>query len=590
MARHKNNGRPQTSCASATEVFVHWQKLSTEERSKALCFSDSELVTLIMQALQHIQQQHEACLAAGFALTSDVGGDPFKNSPLLGDILCISAYRHTALDISGRVETSFVLRIKDSFLARDDLLGQLRSVLPDFLEPRSKSRRFPLPRQRWKQLWDCMPTTFHALERQLAMTMEQAFWAMDVASRAKWAESASVQPSVSPDVAEESWMIEPVPNPTVSKAKRKQARKKCKNHGNTEVPASAQQELQNNCQDVPTICEPDPAMQDEQCPPCSEAVHIETHGQSCTLADDAYALCKANGTNMDKSESADCAIPFAESLDDQALIKVERHYSDASTMCDAHSDAAGLLAEDSEEQNSDSAHYEVPASESSDYQASITVERRCSDASTMCDVHSDTARLLAGDSEEQNSDVSATCDLGSDTAFLGEPAFILPGAPVTSSLSADQLFALIPDHATPKLAAGPPGLDAPLGFDAPPGLPAPWPPVLPDPGPDPTWPQHESLLQHATMLASAGLPGIDPHGLPLHSELCASQGLPLQPEPCAHHPCPSFLQQLPIAQQLGLSETSGLPGPTHRFCGWCGHQHQHSTTRFCTRCGYKVGG
>jgi hypothetical protein len=695
MAPKKTNGRPGVSCASADDIFMHWQKLNTEQRSASLHFTDTELVARILEALQHMQRQHDACLAAGFKLTSEGCADPFKNSPLLGDILCFSVTRRTAMDGPRRTkttETDFGLQIKDDFLERGDLFDILRSVLPDLLEPRSKSRRSPLPRQHWKRLWDTMPTSFHVLEQQMAMTMEQALWAMAAAaSQTIQEESASVKSNVSlDDIAEESWMIESVPKAMTATAKNKKRGTKCKKHRGKEVHAVPRQELQDVCHEITTVSELDLAMHNEQRPPCGEAICTEIKGQSCVEAGEGYALCKANSANIENNNLACCEIPAAESSDDQASITKERHCSDASAICEVHTDTARRLAEDSEgscaagerqlqeadevladlglsehceisaSENSDdqalitrqrncsdasticglsaqdseetgeagerqlleadevsadlglSERCEISASESSDDQALITRERNCSDASVMCNVHSETAGSLAGDSEEsgeaverhlqeasevladrglsemeplpaimpeqaENTDYLADDSvnaLGHDlfsneqiTCSPGEPCFISCGAPVTNSLSADQLSGL----------AGPPGLGAP------PGPLAPWLLVPPHPGPDPSWPRHLSLLHHAGMQASSRLlahAGLAPLGLPLPSEPLAPPGL-LQP-------WPSCLQQLPGTQQSGPPEAPRPPGPAQRFCGWCGHEHRSVSMRFCAGCGCRV--
>jgi hypothetical protein len=69
-----------------------------------------------------------------------------------------------------------IMAMKVEALAREELLHELRSTLPDFLS--STSGRTPIPRARWKELWVPEPKSIQALERQLVKLVEQALWAM----------------------------------------------------------------------------------------------------------------------------------------------------------------------------------------------------------------------------------------------------------------------------------------------------------------------------------------------------------------------------------------------------------------------------
>merc|ERR1712187_739806 len=66
--------------------------------------------------------------------------------------------------------------MKVEALAREELLHELRSTLPDFLSP--TSGRTSIPRARWKELWVPEPQSIQALESQLVKLVEQALWAM----------------------------------------------------------------------------------------------------------------------------------------------------------------------------------------------------------------------------------------------------------------------------------------------------------------------------------------------------------------------------------------------------------------------------
>eukprot|EP00401_Gymnodinium_catenatum_P054051 CAMPEP_0117523294 /NCGR_PEP_ID=MMETSP0784-20121206/34654_1 /TAXON_ID=39447 /ORGANISM="" /LENGTH=396 /DNA_ID=CAMNT_0005319403 /DNA_START=167 /DNA_END=1358 /DNA_ORIENTATION=- len=146
--------------------------------AESIQFRDHGLVLRIIEAIQTLQQQHEACMAAGFKPCSPEAA-PFKDSVLLGDALCFNVdgarCAHTGSCVFA--DKTFKLQMKDAFLQREDFFEQLRVVLPDLFV---SSRRVPLPPPHWKRLWHVLPASFEALEQQVAMTIEQAFWSMDL--------------------------------------------------------------------------------------------------------------------------------------------------------------------------------------------------------------------------------------------------------------------------------------------------------------------------------------------------------------------------------------------------------------------------
>lgn len=203
--------------ASFDEVAARWHQLDMDQRRELLSFNDEELVGRMVEALQNLQQQHDACTRAGLSTSEDA--DPFQSSVLLGDILTIFVQRHRGHEAGER--HTFGMQIKDAFLEQDDIFQQLRYLLPDFLEPDSKRR--PMARVAWKKLWKTLPQSFEALERQLAKTLEQAFWSM--AQAMKRDESALKDlPHVPCDVSvDESWMNESPKSP--GKSKKAQSKK-----------------------------------------------------------------------------------------------------------------------------------------------------------------------------------------------------------------------------------------------------------------------------------------------------------------------------------------------------------------------------
>jgi len=197
--------------ATPDEIMKRWQGLNLDQRRNIMCFNDCNLVHSVVLALGFIQKQHEACIAAGFRMCSD---DPFKKSLLLGQVLSVSA-EGSRLDDNGTkmVDIStYVLHVTDQFLMRDDIWVELRSVLPDFLDA-PRSRRRPLPIQRWKQIWEVFPSSFELLEQRVAQTLEQAFFRFG-AHPEMWTKDCSVSPAedqnVVQDVALEAWMVDDV--------------------------------------------------------------------------------------------------------------------------------------------------------------------------------------------------------------------------------------------------------------------------------------------------------------------------------------------------------------------------------------------
>merc|ERR1719465_327706 len=69
-----------------------------------------------------------------------------------------------------------LLVLKPNVLMSDDFFERFKYALPDFLSTQTK--RMPLPRARWKDLWASEPASIIALHEMLAKLVEQALWAM----------------------------------------------------------------------------------------------------------------------------------------------------------------------------------------------------------------------------------------------------------------------------------------------------------------------------------------------------------------------------------------------------------------------------
>lgn len=209
---------------SRQEITAIWQTLRLDERREAMYFSDQGLVERIVEALGNLQNQHEACIAAGFKVGS-TKEDPFMKS-VLGKLLRFAADgARQSNDPSSAIVTTegMGLYMSDDAL-QSDLFPQLISVLPDMLAPRPDSKRYPLPAPRWKQLWDVLPSSFTDLEQQLLKTIEQAFWAIGAAH--KKGESKNQVEPLDCDAVMETLLQEELVNSQAALASKTKKKKK----------------------------------------------------------------------------------------------------------------------------------------------------------------------------------------------------------------------------------------------------------------------------------------------------------------------------------------------------------------------------
>merc|ERR1719171_3451242 len=147
-------------------------------------FEDPVLVQRIVEDLQGLQKKLEVMQKLGLALP---GGelDPWQSSPLL------QAFEFSCTALQSTQAPSVVLlnsmmldcmKLKASFLSRDDMFDILRAAVPDFLKERTG--RTALPRARWKELWTTGPSSVAQMEQLLAKLVEQAVWFAALEARA----------------------------------------------------------------------------------------------------------------------------------------------------------------------------------------------------------------------------------------------------------------------------------------------------------------------------------------------------------------------------------------------------------------------
>jgi len=215
---------PKIRRASAEDVLRRWGGLSLEQRQNLMSWDDPSLVERIKEALQALFQKQMWMNTLGIKL--DAASDPFAASTLF-----TSAFEFT-WQISRSARSPHVVLIdpacmpvmamKPPFLEGDRLFSDFGKVLPDLLSERSG--RWPLPKARWKDLWNAEPSSVAAMEQQLVKLVEQALWAMgsDPALETPEANSSleEERSSVS-NVPLEPWMLESEVNVKTGAPKKK---------------------------------------------------------------------------------------------------------------------------------------------------------------------------------------------------------------------------------------------------------------------------------------------------------------------------------------------------------------------------------
>mmetsp|Transcript_63840 Transcript_63840/g.165879 ORF Transcript_63840/g.165879 Transcript_63840/m.165879 type:complete len:307 (-) Transcript_63840:1936-2856(-) len=219
----------------AEEIISKWWTLTLDERQKVMTFHDKGLVGCIAEALHTLWADHEAAVAAGFRLCAEEP-DPFRSSPLLGEAFTFGCSGRRSTENPSRAIVNMacnamVMKMRDGFLESDNFFEQLRHVLPDLLAPQHACKRAPLPMPYWKQLWAVLPTSFSALEQQLAKTVEQALWAMGSDPQLAVRCAKGISAAVDVTGVDEEWMYEAVPTAKLGKVSSTPSKKKRKQKG-----------------------------------------------------------------------------------------------------------------------------------------------------------------------------------------------------------------------------------------------------------------------------------------------------------------------------------------------------------------------
>merc|ERR1719230_2555251 len=125
-------------------------------------FDDPALVERIRSTLQDLFEKHQFMERLGLGISQD----PFESSSVLTGCFQfrwqIERNTKDPTMVRDASQRGPVMAMKVEALAREELLHELRSTLPDFLS--STSGRTPIPRARWKELWVPEPKSIQALE------------------------------------------------------------------------------------------------------------------------------------------------------------------------------------------------------------------------------------------------------------------------------------------------------------------------------------------------------------------------------------------------------------------------------------------
>jgi hypothetical protein len=165
------------------EIRHRWAGLSADRRVAVMSFDDAVLVDRIKSSLQALFQKQMMMNATMSTLGMDMPGssaDPFANSTIFTQAFEFTwpASRslqnpHLVMLEAGSLP---IMAMKLDFAARPQIFEDFKALLPDLFAERSK--RTPIPRARWKDLWNSEPSSVSDMERQIVKLVEQAFWTM----------------------------------------------------------------------------------------------------------------------------------------------------------------------------------------------------------------------------------------------------------------------------------------------------------------------------------------------------------------------------------------------------------------------------
>lgn len=165
------------------EIRHRWAGLSAERRVAVMSFDDAVLVDRIKSSLQALFQKQMMMNATMSTLGMNMAGssaDPFATSTIFTQAFEFTwpASRsmqnpHLVMLEAGSLP---IMAMKLDFAARPQIFEDFKALLPDLFSERSK--RTPIPRARWKDLWSSEPSSVSDMERQIVKLVEQAFWTM----------------------------------------------------------------------------------------------------------------------------------------------------------------------------------------------------------------------------------------------------------------------------------------------------------------------------------------------------------------------------------------------------------------------------
>lgn len=207
-----------------------------------MSFDDAVLVDRIKSSLQALFQKQMMMNATMSTLGMSVAGssaDPFATSTIFTQAFEFTWPAARSMQNPQLVMmdsgTLPIMAMKLDFAARPQIFDDFKGLLPDLFSERSK--RTPIPRARWKELWNSEPSSVSEMERQIVKLVEQAFWTMGAdhafANPEDSMQQVELQVAASCDadcIDFEDWMTEPClsPNAKSSGDSKKSAKKKKK--------------------------------------------------------------------------------------------------------------------------------------------------------------------------------------------------------------------------------------------------------------------------------------------------------------------------------------------------------------------------
>eukprot|EP00441_Pelagodinium_beii_P044460 CAMPEP_0197635012 /NCGR_PEP_ID=MMETSP1338-20131121/10947_1 /TAXON_ID=43686 ORGANISM="Pelagodinium beii, Strain RCC1491" /NCGR_SAMPLE_ID=MMETSP1338 /ASSEMBLY_ACC=CAM_ASM_000754 /LENGTH=394 /DNA_ID=CAMNT_0043206985 /DNA_START=159 /DNA_END=1343 /DNA_ORIENTATION=+ len=199
-----------------------------------MTFDDIVVVERIKSSLQALYEKQMMMNATMCNLGIPLGeaADPFASSMLFTEAFeftwPMSRSQRNPQMVMMDPGAMPVMQMKPAFAANLRLFEEFKKILPDIFS----EKRSPMPKARWKDLWNQEPSSVSAMERQIMKMVEQAFWALGADAAVNESSGASKVPLTmeGDNVPFEDWMFEP-PSPksvTSADSKKMSNRKKKK--------------------------------------------------------------------------------------------------------------------------------------------------------------------------------------------------------------------------------------------------------------------------------------------------------------------------------------------------------------------------